>query len=170
MVKDPNSLSKSRKKSETPSPPKRTSRRAKTDRVPRTRAGETWTEAAFWGFLRAGLRRMSLRWPPRKQAELAIRRKYVGPNVRQKWEYQCAQCGGWYMGKEIEVDHIHACGTLKSFSDLPGFVERLFCEQDGFQVLCKVNCHGGKTRTARKDSDVNSDTATSTASDDHDRI
>ena len=142
MVKEHNSATPSRSSNKG----SKTSRRAKTNRVPRTRAGNTWTEAAFWGFLRSGLRRMSLRWPPRKQAELAARRPYDGPNKRQKWEYQCAQCGDWYMGKEIEVDHIVPCGTLKTFDDLPGFCERLFCEEDKFQVLCKVKCHGGKTQ------------------------
>lgn len=50
------------------------------------------------------------------------------------------------MRKEVEVDHIVPCGTLKCVEDLPGFVTRLFCEADGFQVLCKANCHSKKTR------------------------
>lgn len=36
-------------------------------------------------------------------------------------------------------------GSLQSASDLPGFVERLFCEIDGLQVLCN-NCHDLKTK------------------------
>lgn len=88
---------------------------------------------------------MSVRWPPRKQAELLVRRKYVGPNKRQKWEYQCAKCGQWYPRKEVEVDHIEPCGSLKNYQDLATFVRRLFCETDGFQVLCKKSCHRKKT-------------------------
>jgi len=118
----------------------RQSRKPKTSRVPRTRAGGEWTEAAFWGWLRSGLRQMSLRWPPRKQVELAARRRYNGTNKRRTWEYLCAACGSWFAGKEIQVDHIEEIGTLKAFSDLPQFCERLFCEKSDLRVLCD-NCH-----------------------------
>lgn len=122
---------------------------AKTDRVPRTRAGGAWTEAAFWGFLRSGLRRMSTRWPPLSNVLKVHRRPYDGPNTQQKWEYQCALCGEWFPqavtrnGKRkpmIEVDHIDPCGTLKSFADLAVFAERLFCEIDKLRVTC-VACN-----------------------------
>jgi hypothetical protein len=33
---------------------------------------------------------------------------------------------------------------LNEFDDLPGFCERLFCEPDGLQVMCKP-CHQCKT-------------------------
>jgi hypothetical protein len=38
---------------------------------------------------------------------------------------------------------------LKDYSDLPGFVERMFCEVEGFQLLCK-GCHQTKTNEERK--------------------
>jgi hypothetical protein len=53
-------------------------------------------------------------------------------------------CKRWFPEKETQLDHIVECGSLREFSDLPGFVERLFCESDGFQVLCK-GCHNKKT-------------------------
>lgn len=87
---------------------------------------------------------MSRRWPPRKLAELAARRPYKGDNKRQKWEYCCAECGQFFKQKDIEVDHIEPCGTLKTYEDLPGFVQRLFCEIEGFRVACK-GCHNKKT-------------------------
>jgi 5-methylcytosine-specific restriction endonuclease McrA len=43
------------------------------------------------------------------------------------------------------VDHIHPAGSLNCAADLPGFVERLFCEQDNLQVLCE-SCHDEKTK------------------------
>lgn len=49
------------------------------------------------------------------------------------------------MRKEVQIDHIEPAGSLKGFDDLPGFVERLFCEVDGLQVLCKDGCHNKKT-------------------------
>ena len=60
--------------------------------------------------------------------------------------------GELFTNKEVEVDHIVPAGSLKTFDDLPEFVERMFCEADGFQVLCKP-CHQLKTnaeRAARK--------------------
>ena len=75
---------------------------------------------------------------------LATRRPHRGGNRRQKWEYQCHSCGGWFMGKDVQVDHREPCGQLKSYDDLPGFVERLLCEADKLQVLC-VTCHRSKT-------------------------
>ena len=36
-------------------------------------------------------------------------------------------------------------GTLTCGGDLPGFIERLFCEVDNLQVLC-TDCHDIKTQ------------------------
>jgi hypothetical protein len=117
------------------------SRKAKTDRVPRTRAGGEWTEAAFWGFIRSGLRQMSRRWPPLVRHALnVVKRKSQSDNKRLKWEFQCEHCDQWFARKEVEVDHIEPCGSLKSFADLSVFADRLFCESDGLRVLCS-KCH-----------------------------
>lgn len=118
--------------------------RPKTERVPRTRAGGEWTEAGYWGFIRNHLRLMSRRWPPRKQVLLTNRREYRGKSKQQKWEYQCQKCGQWYQAKEINVDHVTPAGQLLSYDDIGPFVERLLCEADGLQVLCKT-CHKRKT-------------------------
>ena len=116
-------------------------RAPKTSLVPRTRAGGEWTEAAFWGWLRSGLRQMSRRWPPLvRQAINAVRRPSQSGNKRLKWEYQCEECHGWFPRKSVEVDHKEPCGSLRSLQDIAGFVERLFCEPDGLRVLCE-GCH-----------------------------
>ena len=73
------------------------------------------------------------------------RRAYKGPLKRQKFEYQCKECSNWFPDKQINVDHIIPAGTLRSANDLPGFVERLFCEVDNLQVLCST-CHNKKTQ------------------------
>lgn len=121
---------------------KRTTRIGKTDRVPKTHAGGLWTRAAFWGFVRSNLRKMSQRWPPlASQALLLRRRKSEHPtNKLLKWEYQCTECRGWFARKDTHLDHIEACGSLKSFDDLPGFVRRLLCEVQGIRVSC-TTCH-----------------------------
>jgi len=110
----------------------------------KTRNNGTMTEAAFWSMLRSHLRRKTTSWKPRNEAIKRASRRYVGENKRRKIEVQCAKCEGWFARDQIEVDHIIEAGSLKSFADLPSFVERLFCEVDGFQVLCK-NCHNLKT-------------------------
>lgn len=110
-------------------------------RVARTRAGNEWTEARYWAFIRALLRKGAQRYPPivRQALDLVKRQSQNKDNPRLKWEYQCKICGLWYARKVVRVDHIVPCGSLKQFSDLPGFVERMFCEPSGLQVLC-VDC------------------------------
>lgn len=105
-------------------------------------AGQRWSRARFWGFIRSALRLASRKWPPRSDAMRAARRCHRGTNKRQKWEYQCAQCSKWFKGSEVQVDHIVPCGKLREFDDLPAFVRRLFCEEDNLRVLCKP-CHKG---------------------------
>jgi 5-methylcytosine-specific restriction endonuclease McrA len=85
-----------------------------------------------------------MQWKPVNERKKMSRRKYVGDNKRRKWEYQCGHCGGWFSDNEIEVDHIVEAGSLRSFEDLAGFCERLFCEVDGLECLCK-ECHKKKT-------------------------
>ena len=117
----------------------------KKPRVERPRNAGTMTESAFWSFIRSTLRQKSRWWKPITQCKLNSRRVYKGPNKRQKFEYQCNECKNWYPEKSINVDHIIPAGTLKTATDLPGFVERLFCEIDGLQVLCQ-GCHDIKTK------------------------
>lgn len=112
--------------------------------VPLTRASETMTEAQFFSWIRSGIRRMSLRWRPRNEVLRDHRRPYTGENKRTKWEYSCNSCKQWFIMKDIEVDHIVKCGSIKTFDDVGTFLERLLCEKDGYQVLCK-ECHLKKT-------------------------
>lgn len=112
-------------------------------RIARTRNNGSQTEAAFWGWIRSALRQRSRYWKPIQECKKLARRAYKGTG-KQKFEYQCNLCKKWWADKEIEVDHIDEAGSLKSGDDLKGFVERLFCEVDGLQLLCK-GCHNKKT-------------------------
>ena len=105
----------------------------------------TMTESVFWGFIRSALRQKSRFWKPITECKLQARRLYKGTNKRQKYEYQCNSCKNWFIEKKINVDHIVPAGALTSSKDLPGFVERLFCEVDNLQVLCE-KCHDKKTK------------------------
>jgi len=124
-----------RKKSASPKKP----------RVAKPRNAGTMTESAFWSFIRSALRQKSRWWKPILQCKLKARRPYKGPNKRQKYEYLCVECNRWFPEKKINIDHICPAGSLNSAQDLPGFVERLFCEVDNLQCLC-TTCHDEKTK------------------------
>jgi len=121
----------------------------KTSRVPKTRNAGTMTESAFWSFIRSALRQKSRWWKPITECKMKARRAYKGPNKRQKFEYLCNSCKTWFPEKQINVDHIVGAGSLNCGQDLPGFVDRLFCEQDNLQVLC-TTCHDHKTKLEKK--------------------
>lgn len=118
-------------------------------RAVKTRNAGTMTESAFWSFIRSALRQKSRWWKPITECKLKSKRTYKGPNKRQKFEYQCNTCKNWFPEKQINVDHICPAGSLNSAQDLPGFVERLFCEQENLQVLCS-DCHNIKTQNEKK--------------------
>lgn len=121
---------------------------AKRKRVLRTRNAGTMTESGFWSFIRSALRQKSRWWKPILLCKQAARKPYKGPNKRQKYEYQCAICKKWFPDKKVNVDHIIPAGSLNCAADLPGFVERLFCEKEHLQVLCN-SCHDRKTKTEK---------------------
>lgn len=120
--------------------PGKATRKPKTSRVERTRAGNRWTEAQFWGFVRSNLRLMARKWPPIRDAKKAARRPYRGPNPRQKWETQCCHCQQWFMDKQTQVDHIEAAGACRSFEQAAEFMRRLLVELPVLRVLCH-KCH-----------------------------
>jgi 5-methylcytosine-specific restriction endonuclease McrA len=118
-------------------------------RIPKTRNSGTMTESAFWSFIRSALRQKSRWWKPITECKMKARRPYKGPNKRQKFEYLCNSCNRWFPEKQINVDHIVGAGSLNCGQDLPGFVDRLFCEQDNLQVLC-TTCHDHKTKLEKQ--------------------
>jgi 5-methylcytosine-specific restriction endonuclease McrA len=119
--------------------------KVKKPKVPRTRNHGRWTESTFWSFIRSSLRQKSRWWIPILEAKKRVKRAYNGPNKRQKFEYKCASCGNFFADKNCQVDHIIPAGTLKCATDLPLFVENLFIEIEGLQVLC-TQCHDKKTK------------------------
>lgn len=105
-----------------------------------------WTTAKFFGFIRSALRNAYSKYPPRFEA---LKRAEVGRMVNSKTgklakHYECNHCRKYFVQKDVQVDHIIDAGSLKDFSDLPGFCERLFCSSEGLQTLCKP-CHSKKT-------------------------
>lgn len=103
------------------------------------------TEAAYWGWIRSNLRRMSLRWKPiygvlkdcKRPVTAADRNKWGN---RIKFVHQCSKCSQWFPKKLVEVDHIIPCGSLKTPEDVGPFIMRLLCERPGLRLLCSP-CH-----------------------------
>ena len=83
------------------------------------------------------LRRLSYQWPPRREAITRAR--------TERGVYTCNICRGSFGPKEIQLDHIHPVVDEEAgFIDWNTYIDRLFCDVDGFQVLCKT-CHDAKT-------------------------
>ena len=89
-------------------------------------------------FIINSLRRATYRWPPRVEA-LKWSRK-------QKGLYECAYCKEYFKNKEICLDHIIPVVDPKTgFTTWDDYIEKMFPEKEGFQVLCR-RCHDVKTQ------------------------
>lgn len=108
--------------------------------VPKTRNNGSMTESAFFQWLRQVLRRSSMYWKPIQQVRKEAQVPYKGTNKRRKFSYVCGVCKGEFDAKNINIHHKVDCGSLKSFEDLSGFAERLFCEKEHLIAICS-SCH-----------------------------
>lgn len=88
-------------------------------------------------FLTSKLRRISFSWPGRNEAVKAAR--------VERGRYVCAKCANIFKSTEIRADHIKPVIDPKvGFVGWDEFIPRMFCEAEGFQVLC-TGCHDIKT-------------------------
>jgi len=116
---------------------KKASKRIK---MPKVRNAGTFTEQMFWNWIRSTLRRKSMFWKPIANVRNKAKVPYNGPNKRRKFSFICSSCNKAFSAKEVAVHHLIECGSLTCAADLPGFVERLFCEEEGLTLLCN-KCH-----------------------------
>lgn len=102
------------------------------------RSRETYLKS----FLIPVLRRASYRYLPRSEC---IKRNRVGIG-----KYKCEMCGSIVGAKEFTIDHIeHVVPIETGFDNWDGFINRLFCETEGFQLICK-SCDATKTLAERE--------------------
>ena len=116
--------------------------------VPKPYNSGQWTASRYNSFIKGGLRQASIRWPPKytvlKAAEVGKRNnKATG---RTAMHFVCAHCDLYYPNKQVSVDHITpVVDPAVGFDTWDKTIERMFCEADGLQVLCK-GCHDKKTK------------------------
>tara|TARA_R110002012_G_C11238098_1_gene565002 strand:- start:41 stop:451 length:411 start_codon:yes stop_codon:yes gene_type:complete len=112
----------------------------------RTRCGGRWTEAKWKSFIKNQLRGATRKWAPigdvLKEARVA------------RGLYLCAGCkehvpntvkDGARRTKNVYVDHIEPIVPVTGWVSWDSCIERMFCEKDNLQLLCKV-CHDSKSK------------------------
>jgi 5-methylcytosine-specific restriction endonuclease McrA len=115
--------------------------------IKKTRCGNTLTEAQFTTFVKNQLRGATWKWKPVSDVLKAARQ------VRG-W-YLCAGCKHCVPAskdkkKNVFVDHVEPIvDPIKGFTTWDDFVNRLFCESDNLQLLCRA-CHDKKSAEERK--------------------
>jgi len=84
--------------------------------------------------LRRGSYKWFGRWTAEKRSKLAERNSYL-----------CESCKGTFKKKETAMDHIiPVVDPEKGFTSFDEYIDRLYCEAEGFQRLCNP-CHDIKT-------------------------
>lgn len=85
------------------------------------------------------LRRASYRLKPRSDA---LKEGRVGRN-----QYICTECGPTkiHPRKDINLDHRIPVVGPEGFTSFDDFISRLYCEKEGYQILC-IHHHDIKTK------------------------
>ena len=114
---------------------------------PKVRNSGQWTEARFRSFVASVLRAGTRRWPPKWAAlAAAFTEKRKSKSGREAKHYLCNACKLEFTSTQVQIDHKEPIGD---WSDFNVVVEKLFCEKENLQVLCKP-CHKDKTKKERQ--------------------
>lgn len=107
------------------------------------------------------MRAASQRYPPKYEA---LARAYEGKQVNSKTgrvgnHYRCNGCKGVFPSSEVQADHINpVIDPLVGFTTWDSVIERMFCETEGFQILCKP-CHNNKSSAEKRQAKERRDNA-----------
>lgn len=107
-----------------------------------------WTRSRYFSFIRSALRSATMRYPA-AQRYLHSKAYKAPAGIRAKFLVDCEICGKAVAKSRADIDHITPAGKLTDYSDVGGFVERLFTNFEGYQLLCP-ECHGIKTLADRR--------------------
>ena len=104
--------------------------------------GGQWTPARFHSFIKSALRQASMRWPPKheiKKKARVDRGKYLCNGCKQVVPVSVRVDDK--RRSNVHVDHIiPVIDPAKGFVSWDDAIERMFCEEEGLQVLCAA-CH-----------------------------
>jgi 5-methylcytosine-specific restriction endonuclease McrA len=112
-----------------------------------------WTEGRYRSFVTSTLRSGARRWPPKYETlnEAKTEKKVNEKTGRIAQHYLCSSCSKEFPAKDVQVDHIHpVVDPKKGFISWDVFIERLYCEKENLQVLCK-GCHLVKSNEEKKE-------------------
>jgi hypothetical protein len=118
---------------------------------------EIWkTKAAFYSFIRGGLRRGIWEKHPVKLQFIREKRERVPLGVKKEsnpsgevWGGQCGLCLELFKQSHLQVDHLKQVGSLNSLEDVLAFVANLsFISGEGLMLVCKP-CHKIKSYAER---------------------
>ena len=113
---------------------------------PKTRCGGRWSEAKWKSFIKNQLRGATRKWAPISDCLKNARVK--------RGLYKCEGCGeevpatikdGARRNKNVFVDHIEPIVPVTGWISWDSCIERMFCEIDNLQLLCKA-CHDEKSK------------------------
>mgnify|MGYP002132199321 CR=1 FL=1 len=121
------------------------------------RNGGEWTEARYISFIKSALRSASQRWPPRYRVlKDAFIEKRINPATgRLAGFYKCNACLQQFTQSNVEVNHIIPVVPITGFDSWDNIINRLFCEQEGLEVLCRP-CHKKITKQENLERKVHS--------------
>ncbi|MFZ2190079.1 MAG: HNH endonuclease signature motif containing protein [Candidatus Magasanikiibacteriota bacterium] len=112
-----------------------------------------WSPARKKAFIVSVLRSGTQRYPPKYLTlnEAKTEKKINKKSGRLAQHFQCAECLGDFPAKDIQCDHINPVVDPKQgFVSWDVYIERLYCEKENFQILCKP-CHLIKSQQEKKD-------------------
>jgi hypothetical protein len=93
-------------------------------------------------FLIPKLRKYSYWWKERMEA---LKDAKVDEGL-----YKCAICENGFPRASVHLDHKEPVVKIEGFTTWDDFINRLYCNKEGFQVLC-IDCHKVKTDTENEE-------------------
>lgn len=120
---------------------------------PKTRCSGEWTEAKFNSFIKNQLRRATLKWAPINQClkNATTKRGFKKCNgCAKEVPVTVSEKGKRSRTKNVFVDHVKPIiDPAVGFTTWDDCINRMFCELDNLQVLCK-DCHDIKTNEEKE--------------------
>jgi hypothetical protein len=124
------------------------------ENIDRPYNGGEWTDARMFYFIKSALR--GARWPVKYAA---VRTAYVedgiNPATGRKCKlHRCEDCRGLFPQNGVQADHVIPVVGPEGFQNWDLYIKRLFCEVEGFRILCKA-CHAQVTNIERAERAAN---------------